>query len=310
MKKIDRAIIQTLSYFQIFEYPLRFSEMYYYLHGVTCTRQEMKKSLSDLREIIQEKGYYTFSDKKDSIRLRIHKEKIAHQKIKKAKYIATILGKIPMIQLIGLSGSLSMKNCRRHDDIDLFFITAPGTLWMTRFCVTVLLFCIGEKRSRTGAFSDKVCPNMFLAANQLTLLSKNLYTAHEIAQLKVLYNKNNTYSTFLFHNKWLSHFLPHVPIKPHSQILAKLNTSYFTILDKLFFIVQHAYMKPHMTSERIGKTYALFHPMDKTTWILKSYDISSKKYQKQILKNNRVSSTHIKDLSSVFLARQKTFHQI
>jgi hypothetical protein len=279
MNNIQRAIIATLSYSHLFEYPLTSTEIHRYLIGITCDLASLRKELTRMN-LFSHHGYYTFCDTSRNIRKRIQRERISKAKMYKAKRIAKILSFLPTVQLIGVSGSLSMKNCKKDDDIDLFFITSANSVWLTRFCVSLLLILLGEKRKRLIACAkDKICPNMYLSNDTLTLSKQNLYTAHEVAQLKVLHNKNRTYEQFLYQNNWIHTYLPNITITqtPPQAKKKKWFGGLITVVDTLFFFMQKSYMRKYQTIEKIGQSYALFHPQDKATiGMLHSYETSKR----------------------------------
>jgi hypothetical protein len=214
-KSITYSIIRTLCYSQIFSYPLTFSELWkYIIHSKKITREELALNLYENRNFFQEVREYIVLPG-DIKLIKTRNERIAHSKRKLAKalWISNILSLIPTVKLIGISGSLSMYNTKINDDIDLFFITSKRMLWTTRFLVNIVLILLKEKRLRNDKFAkDKICPNMFMADDYMELPKnkRNLYTAHEVAQMKVLYSKNNTHNRFLYKNSWILKYLPNV----------------------------------------------------------------------------------------------------
>ena len=52
---------------------------------------------------------------------------------------------------------------------------------------------------------------------------QDIYTAHEIVQLKPLVDKQETYKRFLWQNRWLQEFLPQAVIiqKPQAILYSK-----------------------------------------------------------------------------------------
>ena len=87
-----------------------------------------------------------------------------------ARSVANKLRIIPTIYLVGVTGGLSVHNASQGDDIDLFFICARGTVWISRALVIVLLFFFSKRRiPGSRDVEDAICPNMFLGDDALAV---------------------------------------------------------------------------------------------------------------------------------------------
>lgn len=238
--------------------------------------------------IIQESnGYYYFLGRNAISEKRMERLPISMEKLAKAKVVAKLLSYIPTIEYIGVSGSLSMNNASISDDIDLFFITKNNSLWITRFFVNTALLITRQKRSRgIHNFRDKICPNMFIEASKLIFTEKrrSLYTAHEIIQLKTLFDRGDFYSQLLSRNKWIEVFFPNLKIAFHKRKkslgIGKLIEHIVNPFDKLAFSLQKFYMRRHRSIETVTKGRALFHPVDRQKLILDMFILQSKRYKK------------------------------
>jgi len=151
MKAIREAILATLAYADVFNYPLRGEEVGKYLisYELRVTNYELKRQLDTLtedKELGVKNGYYFLTGRKEIVELRKKREKWSRKKIEKAKKVANLLKVIPTVKLVGISGALAMENSDEDDDIDLFIITSLGRLWLTRSLVTVLVELTGQRR--------------------------------------------------------------------------------------------------------------------------------------------------------------------
>lgn len=282
---IEESVIRTLAYFDIFDYPLTFSEIKKYCETTFKITDDTLKDIIYSIPIIQESySFFYFLGRSEIVAKRIERGDISIAKFGKAKVIAKILSKIPTIEFIGVSGSLSMNNSSPNDDIDLFFITSKNTMWTTRFLVNLTLILLNQKRAKhEKSVKDKICPNMFVERGKLTLPKKraNLYLAHEVVQLKALFDKNNAHSAFLSENKWVHKFLPNIEV-PILEKKRKTRSSVFNFLlfpiEALFFSLQKFYMRRIVTSEIVLNKLAMFHPVNKEKIILDLYNLKSDKY--------------------------------
>jgi len=121
-----------------------------------------------------------------------------------------VLRLIPFIKMVAVTGNLAMRNANQEDDIDFLIITQRKRLWLSRFFAVVLLELLGKRRRpEEKEVKDKICLNMFLDEDHLEMSEKqqNLFSAHEILQLKSLYEKDDFYDKFLDQNRWVKKFL-------------------------------------------------------------------------------------------------------
>ncbi len=285
---IKRSIIKTLSYSDIFDFPLTKKEIYNYLiSNQDVSVRVVGIHLKDMAQqglIEKEGGLYHLNGRKKICKVRRQRERYSREKLKIADQIAGILSYIPSIRLIGLSGSLSMNNSKKSDDIDFFVVTAPNSLWITRFVIISLLFVLGRKRARMSAYgADLVCLNMLLDERFMEISKKNqnLYTAHEVLQLKPVLNKGFTYEKFLAQNLWISKYLPNAPV-PY-EIKSKPKDNYLLdSINKIFHVSQVGYMRSKMTNEEASLGRAIFHPKDKKNYVLKMLNLRYVNYVKYL----------------------------
>lgn len=283
MEKNQRSIIQTLSYSDIFDYPLTKSEIYKFLITQKISRSEFDHSFSRIPlSVVQKIGkYYFLSGREEIVNKRKKRLYPSKQKEKKARRIASLLSRIPTVQMIGLSGSVAMQNAEESDDIDLLIVALPKTLWLTRLITNLLFLLLRNKRTHGAKMvKDKICTNMFLTLNTLTVIppKQNLYTAHEVVQMQLLTNKNNTYEKFITQNKWVRKYLPHA-VRIPKQTAVQIRFSYTLLysIDYIAYKLQYQYMKGKIKRETVKREVAMFHPRDRKGDIMKEY---IKRYQR------------------------------
>src|SRR3989344_5004414 len=207
---LSSAILSVLAYHDIFDYPLESFEICDLLIKKKAGKILIERELERLRVMgkVSESDRYFFLKNRNKI-ARIRKLRIKHSqaKLKRAAFFAGLLKVIPSVKLVAVSGALSMRNSRRSDDIDLVIVTSKGLLWTTRFLANV--FLLPFKRDTAGQqISDRACLNMFLDKSDLSIKDHNMYTAHEICQMKLLWDRDNTYSKFIRANSWIKKYLP------------------------------------------------------------------------------------------------------
>ncbi|HEV2339524.1 MAG TPA: hypothetical protein VGT05_02020 [Patescibacteria group bacterium] len=263
---VSNKIRETLLYSDLFDYPLTREELYYYLHA---NRVVSKKDFDAMLESKQGFGsynnYFFLPGRKQLLVKRQSRITDNEGKIHRAKYAANIIKHIPTVQLIGLSGSVAMRNANRDDDIDFFLITSENSLWLTRFFALLLLSFFGLLRTRNGKRQrNMICMNMIIAENMVSFphYRQNLYTAHEMMQMKVLYAKKNSYDRLLAANRWVIRYLANA-YPQEMSFTGKRH--YWTVLiapiEKIAKAVQSWYMQKHRTREEIREGFLAFHPI-------------------------------------------------
>ena len=275
--EIKSAVLATLSYFDLFSYPLSEEEVFFWLPA-KAGRQEVKKALEELRKagkISVKDGFYFFPQK-NSVEQRKKQESEAVGKIKKAQKAARLLGLLPGILLVGLTGNLAMKAAKKEDDIDFLIITRSGWLWRSRFLAIVLLELLGwRRRPNQKEARDKICLNLFLEEGHLALKKErhDLYTAHEILQMKPLVDKADAYQRFLQANFWAASFLPQAwgEKKVKSKEGKEATAVSPSIVEKILAGLQLKRISAHQGREEILPGQLFFHPQDRRGEMMRRY---------------------------------------
>jgi len=281
---LKQSTLATLAYHSIFDYPLTLEEILNYLIGNKSTEAKIKKQLYALikeNKIGDQNGYFYMKKDNRIVEIRLKRQGYSKQKLKKAEFFANVLKFIPTVKLIAITGALSMQNSTKNDDIDLLIVTSKNTIWSTRFLANLLL--LPYKRSPNSKNqNNKACLNVFLDESALLIKDQNLYTAHELCQLKLLWDSNNIYNKLIKTNAWVSSFLPNWKPEPQSTLggtkyknQKSKNVLLFTYLvsrfENLLKNFQLKYMHSKITTERIGDRQLFFHPKDTQKKVLTTY---------------------------------------
>lgn len=245
-------VFLTLAYADVFDYPF--------------TREELNKWLIFGGRIPVKKTQWYFLRNK-TVAVRNARSVYQNAKWQVARRAARILSRIPSVQLVGVTGALSMNNAKKDDDIDVFVIAKKGTLWSTR--LSCLLFLTGMRRTRNDTrVANKICLNMFMTDDRMEITDHDLFTAHEVLQMQPLFDRKHTYRKFLNANTWVKRYLPNAwkqkntpPQMPDAAV--KL----FIIPEPLARTLQRWYMRRHTTNEVITDTVLRFHPKDARVWV-------------------------------------------
>ncbi len=284
------AILKTLLYADIFNFPLEKKEVWKFLISKDKSDEKnLFKNISAKDKFIEFKnGFYFIKGRKELVKLRQKRQKISEEKLKKAKKIVKKISYFPTVKFIGISGALSMQNSDEEDDIDLFVITEKNLVWTTRFILVLSLILMGVYRNKNSKdYKDKICLNMIIDEENMIfdIKNQNLYTAHEIIQTVPLFERDNTYKEFIEKNNWYEKFLVNATIK---KIYLRKKTNYFDLffikllniifIEKITRFIQKKYMERNITKETIKNGFLALHPFDYKSYVLKTYKEKLNKY--------------------------------
>ncbi len=202
--RIERDILATLAYFDIFEYPLNEAELYQFLPN-TYTHALFIDGLNRLctKELVYRfEELYSLQDKYALVTRRRQGNARAENLLKTAEKIASFLSWFPFVRGVAVSGSLSKHFADEKSDIDFFIITRKNRLWIAR---TLLL--IFRRVAVMFNKGDWFCLNYFLDEQALEIEEKNIFIAIEIATLIPFVGKDS-FSKFYFYNEWYLNYLP------------------------------------------------------------------------------------------------------
>ncbi len=198
------AILSTLAYFDLFQYPLTERELYYFLSR-TLSPREFEHALGELvleGHIYTWEGLYTVRNEPALIPRRRQGNAMAADMLRVAEKVAAFLARFPFVRGVGVSGSLSKQYADEKSDIDFFIITAPNRLWIARTFLHVL-----KKLSFLIHREDWFCMNYFVDEAALEIPEKNLYTAVEIVTLLPM-RGTHAFTAFGTANGWTDQWLP------------------------------------------------------------------------------------------------------
>lgn len=274
---LSQSILATLAYHDIFNYPLKEEEI---LNLLIKKKSDSKKISSEIKKLISQqkigecRGYFFLRGKKSIVKLREKRLVYSKAKLKRAKKYATLLKTIPTIKLVAISGALSMENSTEKDDIDFVIITSKKTLWTTRFLSNLVLAPF-KRSPNSKKTRNKACLNIFIEESDLTIKPQNIYTAHEICQLKPIWSKGKTYSKLIDSNSWV---FKHLPNWHKEKIKESRGEPKSLFAPKFIFPIENflkrsqlKYMGKKLTTEKIGDKQLFFHPKDTQNFVVNAY---------------------------------------
>ena len=198
MKKIKQNILKTLSYFDIFNYPLTNEEVRRFLPH-KCNQLVVNEILYQLiRENIVYKldNFYSLQNQPKLAEIRNAGNKHAIKLLKIARTAAKILSWFPFVESVAVSGSLSKNFADEKADIDFFIITSANRLWIARTCMHIF-----KKFTFLIRKQNWFCMNYYIDETQMEIGEKNIFTAMEIVTLMPMHGIN-CFRKFIEANSW------------------------------------------------------------------------------------------------------------
>jgi hypothetical protein len=196
---LEYAVLDTLAYSDVFDYPLKLSELHRYLTA-SSTLPELIECLKHCKNVEFRGGFYFLKGRGEIVPLRIQREQTSLRAYERALRYGRILGYLPFIRMVTLTGSLAVRNCDETGDYDYMLVARTGRVWLARAFALLL-------NRAAHLFGETLCPNLIVSENALEWDSRDLYSAREICQMIPIAG-NDIYSRLRTVNQWTNDFLP------------------------------------------------------------------------------------------------------
>ncbi len=172
--ELRESILRTVCYFDLFDHPLTRAETRRWLFesgAVSFTEVEAGVDALLTEGILkEERGMVSLADREGLAGIRAARYRHSCRKWKRARRWARVFAALPGVRLVGIGNTLAFHNAKDDSDIDFFIITAPGTIWRTRFFCAALA-ALFDLRPRPGANRDKLCLSFFVTDDHLNIYS-------------------------------------------------------------------------------------------------------------------------------------------
>lgn len=206
---LERAVLETLAYSDIFDHPLTVDELHRFL-TVFAEEDEVRASVENMDGVLSNREYYFLSDRTGIVEVRNQRVENSRRAFNRALFYGHILGRLPFVRMVALTGSLAMLNLSKNRDMDYMLVAKPGRVWMAR--AFALLF---GRLARL--FGDVICPNVIVSERALEWDARNIYTAREFAQM-IPISGLRVFNQLRTANSWVNDFLPNLNLDSDSLL--------------------------------------------------------------------------------------------
>ncbi|MBI4551557.1 MAG: glycosyltransferase [Candidatus Latescibacteria bacterium] len=199
---LHRAILKTIVYSDLFDYPLSAAETHRGLIGHRAEPDEVTAALQSpaLSEKIAElNGLYMLKGRETLGDARAVRAARAAQLLTRHRPLLRWLCACPFVRMVALSGGIAFENCGEESDIDLFVIVEGARIWSTYAFLAGVAKLIGKR--------DLLCLNYLIGRTDYCVEEHDFFTAHQIASLKPIYGWER-FRRFTAANGWVTAHLP------------------------------------------------------------------------------------------------------
>ncbi len=243
LSPLQTAILRTLAYFDIFDFPLTEEEIWRWIYPQqpksTITAEDVSAALQagPLDTMIERQGkFIVVKGRSVIVQTRAERKVRNEKKWRRALTVARYVEMVPFIKMVAVVNTLAIDNARPESDIDLLIVIAPGHIWLTRMIVTGIVALLGYRRHGTN-ITDRVCLSFYMTTSELDLESLKredddphfAFWASEAVPLL----DDGTYTKFVQANAWVNKMLPNAWSWDWRQRLIKPNSGLQSI--KNFF---------------------------------------------------------------------------
>ncbi len=199
---LERSIFDTIRYFDIFTLPVTAVQIWRSLivdrlgAGVRWHGRAVP-SLRQVCETLAESawlsgrvagawGYYCLRTAvvnhtaERYVQARLARHVTAQSKWRIARRAARWLAALPLVRMIGVTGSLALSNTQAQSDIDLLIVVRRGRIWTARLLLLLAAQLMGRRRTYDDRQApDKLCLNHYITDDALSMAPalRSIYTA-------------------------------------------------------------------------------------------------------------------------------------
>ena len=199
----ERAVLQSVVYAALFDYPLTLSQLREALIGQVADEATIMRWFNSSaylqRSVEYADGYFFPRGRRDLLRTRERREATSRTLLAELANPLRIITHMPFVRMVALSGSLAHLNADADADLDLFVITSPHRVWTTTVATLALARVLGWRK--------RLCLNYVISERALWIAPADLFSANQIVHLHPLTGEA-AYRRFLDANLFVERFYP------------------------------------------------------------------------------------------------------
>jgi hypothetical protein len=213
MNKVEKAILKTLAFFDLFGRPLTLEELWKFLYRTKTSKMQVLFALQALKKkkiIFEKKPYFALISSKNIFNSYLLKRKICQSRWRKVDWVVKVLRLVPFVKNISVTNSLAFRTSNEESDIDILVVSTKNKFWLTRALTVLLLEIIGQNKNK-WVKAGKFCFGFGFTEDNINLdnlrLKRDIYFTYWLATLTPVYDRK-IYKKLIAENSWLSGELP------------------------------------------------------------------------------------------------------
>ncbi len=209
----ELAVLQSVTYASLFDYPLTLSQLRDSLVEVVADEATIASWWRDsalLQATVDHReGLYFPAGRADLIATRRRREALSRDLLQRDRRMLDLVARMPFVRMVALSGSLAHLNAERSADVDLFVITRANRVWLVTVAVLVASKIMGWRK--------RLCMNYVISERRMAIAPTDLFTANQIIHLQPIAG-HDVYRRFLEANLFVSRCYPN--FKPQARVVS------------------------------------------------------------------------------------------
>src|SRR6266699_1902963 len=151
---VEQAVVKSVAYADVFDYPLQAAEIHRYLHGVAGSWDATATALARCcarGQVSHRDGFYMLAGREGLVNLRRRRAVQAERLWPTAVKYGHVIAGLPFVRMVAVTGSLAWDNVNDAGDIDYLIVTEAGRLWLCRW----LIAARGESAAIAAGISSR-----------------------------------------------------------------------------------------------------------------------------------------------------------
>ncbi len=201
----EMAVIRTVCYSSVFEYPLTLEELGRSLIEAKMDGpaiEDLYRSSPALQKVIEYRdGYFFLRGQGDLPEKRERRRLRTLEVLQSNRWILKLICALPYTRMVALSGSAAHLNLQDEGDLDLFVVTRGPRVWMVAVAILLLTKLVGKR--------NLICFNFLVSDQRLAMDRTDLFSANQILSLKPLIG-GEMVAQFLEQNPFVHRLYPNL----------------------------------------------------------------------------------------------------
>jgi len=222
-ERLEKSILETLAYFDVFDYPLTVEELHRWLWkpGASVHFVGFLEQLEQVKHIEHRDSFYFLPGRADIVEIRQRAVPVIEEKYTIARRAVKKLRWIPFCRSVFLCNTVASSHATPESDIDVFIVVKSGRIWIARFFI-ILTLALFRLRITKETSANKICLSFYTTDTHLDLSDvviddEDIYMAYWIDQLVPVYDPDNLRQRIIEENVWAKKYIQNA-FQPHETL--------------------------------------------------------------------------------------------